>query len=273
MPSKLPVLKERYRLIGERKLFGEGTVEELNSSLHRLGNKAPSEKSKDLARRIVAVINGKGTDHDILNFKQIVREFQIESQIRIGDFFKFLRHSKTPMTSGTNRLKVARFDRNVLQYSEFLEWVEELADTIEIDPNGKIQKGPGNVNPRNRELLSRFLELKNREETKAKDWLRKYIGPAEANSIISKEIVFGTVVLLVDSRKSMPDFISLNKERGSFKTGNKDNPAIIIIDINPNKRTNIDVKTSLVHELRHSLFDMFRRLMITDLHILLLVQQ
>lgn len=267
MPPKLLTLKEHYRKIGEKKLFGEGTVDEINTSLHRLNNKSPSEKTKDLAKRIIAVVNGHGTDYDILNFKKLVREFQIESQIKIADLFRFLRHTKAPKTLGINTLRVAKLDRNTLQYSEFLDWIEDLAETIEIKSDGKIIKTPGKVNPRNKELLSRFIELKNREEQKAKAWLNKYIGYEESKQILSKEVVLGAVVLVVDSRIKMPNFISFANERGYYKTANKDNPSIIVIDINPNKRTDaIDVKTSLVHELRHCLFDMFRRLMISDSH-------
>lgn len=267
MPKRLSELRTKFQRIGRKKIFGEGTIEEIHTSLHRLGNKTPSKKTTDLAKRILSVINGHGTDYDILNFKLLLREFQIESQLNVRDLFRFLRHSKAPKTSSLNTLKIARLDRNTLQYSEFLELVESLAETIEISPNMRIIKHPGNVSPRNRELLSRFVELKTREEKKAMDWLTKHIGPKESKQIIGKEVIFGTVVIIIDSKKDLPDFVNLGNERGNFKPGDKKNPSIIVIDVNANKRIdNVDIKTSLVHELRHSLFEMFRRLMISDPH-------
>jgi hypothetical protein len=267
MPPKLPELKAKFAKAGKRKIFGDHANSEIDISLHRLANKPPSKKTIDLAKRILSVIEGHGTDADILNFKNLIREFQTESQIRIGDFFSFLKYSRTSITAGHNALKVAKLDKNVLQYSEFLDWINALAETIEIKPNGQVIKTPGIIKPKNRELLNRFLELKTKEEAKAKNWFKKYVGPEESKLILGHEIVFGTVILVVNSKLDVPNFISFGNERGYFKSGNKHHPAIIAIDINPAKRTDgINVKTSLVHELRHGLFEMFRRLMISDPH-------
>ena len=124
------------------------------------------------------------------------------------------------------------------------------------------------INPKNRELTERFLELLERENVRANKWFEENRDLKSAPNVVSSEVMHGAVIFFVDGNKPSDFFTSIpNRIFGLYSNENYYIPPIILIEVNPNNRKGTSVENTLKHELRHNLFDRFRKLMIFDKHI------
>lgn len=266
-PRPLHELKANFDRIGQRKIFGEGRNRDIETTLQRISNSKPNDKTKDYARRIIDVFNGKGREDDIKYFKLLLRRFEDASGIKARTLITFLRRSKAPENRAKFPAEVAALDRNALQYSTFLEQLNLLTETIELKENGEIITKPKGISSLNNELYLQYMVLRKQEVQKAEQWIKEHSNPDQLRNTISRKVVFGTVVVIFDSRIGLPYGVSGKNARGFYERASKGYPAFVHVDINPENRPDgVSPKTSLVHELRHSLFDIFKRLMINDPH-------
>jgi len=263
MPKPLHELQNKFQKIAQHRIFGEGSNRDIHITLQRLKNKIPSERTKSYAERIVAVLNGKGRSDDIQYFSLLLRRFEQESGIKAREFISFLRKTRSPIKEHEKKLEIANLDRNALQYADLLEQLNFAVENLELDSNFGIIKPQANIRTKNVELFNRFLAIKRREEIKAKEYLR--IREQMQKNVLHTNIIFGCVVIIYDSSKPNQYTPNLGRERGEYSSGEQFNPGKIVIDINPEKRKdNTDIKTSLIHELRHHLQGLINELLLND---------